>query len=117
MDMKEKKPVHQGPEKNPMKPFIYYYLIVLIVLMVINALGFSSLFRTEVREVPYNELIRQVVGDQAVELRFLLPSVDANRYPYQEEAEYIQALLENIGLKEVFVLSPIWGFPRSLYSP
>lgn len=42
------------------------------------------------------ELIREVVGDQAVELRFLLPSVDANRYPYQEEAEYIQALLENI---------------------
>jgi peptide/nickel transport system substrate-binding protein len=42
------------------------------------------------------ELIREVVGDQAVELRFLLPTVDANRYPYQEEAEYIQALLENI---------------------
>ena len=42
------------------------------------------------------ELIREVVGDQEVELRFLLPAVDANRYPYQEEAEYIQALLENI---------------------
>lgn len=42
------------------------------------------------------ELIREVVGDQAVELRFLLPNGDANRYPYQEEAEYIQALLENI---------------------
>ena len=42
------------------------------------------------------ELIREVVGEQAVELRFLLPSVDANRYPYQEEAEYMQALLENI---------------------
>ncbi len=41
-------------------------------------------------------LIREVVGDQAVELRFLLPSVDANRYPYQEVAEYIQSLLENI---------------------
>ena len=42
------------------------------------------------------ELIREVVGDQEVELRFLLPAVDANRYPYQEEAEYIQALLENL---------------------
>ena len=42
------------------------------------------------------ELIRQAVGDQEVELLFLLPTVDANRYPYQEEAEYIQALLENI---------------------
>ena len=42
------------------------------------------------------ELIREVVGDQEVELLFLLPGVDANRYPYQEEAEYIQSLLENI---------------------
>ncbi|MFR4335932.1 MAG: hypothetical protein ACLT3D_08420 [Lawsonibacter sp.] len=31
-----------------------------------------------------------------MELLFLLPGVDANRYPYQEEAEYIQSLLENI---------------------
>ena len=60
MDMKEKKPTHQGPDKNSMKPFLYYYLIVVVVLMVINALGFSSLFQREVREVPYNELIRQV---------------------------------------------------------
>ena len=37
-----------------------------------------------------------MVGDQEVELLFLLPGVDANRYPYQEEAEYIQSLLENI---------------------
>lgn len=42
------------------------------------------------------QLIRQVVGDQEVELKFLLPSGDVNRYPYQEEAEYIQSLLENI---------------------
>ena len=42
------------------------------------------------------ELIRQVVGEEPVELLFLLPDVDANRYPYQEEAEYLQALLENI---------------------
>ena len=41
-------------------------------------------------------LIKEVVGEQAVELTFLLPGVDAVRYPYQEEAEYIQALLENI---------------------
>lgn len=41
-------------------------------------------------------LIREVVGDKAVELRFLLPGVDANRYPYQEVSEYIQSILENI---------------------
>lgn len=42
------------------------------------------------------ELIREVVGDKEVELLFLLPGCDTTRYPYQEEAEYIQSLLENI---------------------
>lgn len=41
-------------------------------------------------------LIREVVGDQPVSLRFLLPSVDVKRYPYQEQAEYLQSLLQNI---------------------
>lgn len=63
-------------------------------------LNYTSPFYVE-QPVQYDpdqgmELIRQVVGDQEVELLFLLPTVDANRYPYQEEAEYIQALLENI---------------------
>ena len=63
-------------------------------------LSYTSAFYEE-QPVTYDpergmELIREVVGDQPVELRFLLPTVDANRYPYQEEAEYIQALLENI---------------------
>lgn len=63
-------------------------------------LNYTSPFYAE-QPVSYDpekgmELIRQVVGDQEVELLFLLPTVDANRYPYQEEAEYIQALLENI---------------------
>ena len=63
-------------------------------------LNYTSPFYAE-QPVSYDpekgmELIREVVGDQEVELLFLLPTVDANRYPYQEEAEYIQALLENI---------------------
>ncbi len=63
-------------------------------------LNYTSPFYSE-QPVDYDpeggmELIRQVVGSEKVELRFLLPTVDSNRYPYQEEAEYIQALLENI---------------------
>lgn len=63
-------------------------------------LNYTSPFYSE-QSVNYDpekgmSLIREVVGDAEVELRFLLPNGDANRYPYQEEAEYIQALLENI---------------------
>ncbi len=63
-------------------------------------LSYTSAFYAE-QPVRYDPeqgaaLIRQAVGDQPVELLFLLPNGDVNRYPYQEEAEYIQALLENI---------------------
>lgn len=78
-------------------------------------LNYTSAFYEE-QPVNYDpeqgaELIRQAVGDQPVELLFLLPAVDANRYPYQEEAEYIQALLENIEGTDIKVTIQLmdWG--------
>ena len=54
------------------------------------------------------ELISEVIGDTDVTLEFLLPTVDANRYPYQEEAEYIQAILLELGIKSNITLME-WG--------
>lgn len=54
------------------------------------------------------ELIKEVVGDQDITLEFLLPTVDANRYPYEEEAVYIQAVLEELGIKSNITLLE-WG--------
>ena len=38
--------------KNPKKPFIYYYLLVLLIVMVLNALVFPSVMERSVQEVP-----------------------------------------------------------------
>lgn len=43
--------------KNPKKPFIYYYLLVLLIVMVLNALVFPSVMERSVQEVPYSEFI------------------------------------------------------------
>lgn len=46
--------------KNPKKPFIYYYLLVLLIVMVLNALVFPSVMERSVQEVPYSEFITQL---------------------------------------------------------
>ena len=43
-----------------MKLFLYYYLIIMVITFVINALGFSSLFKPKVELVTYNEFKEQI---------------------------------------------------------
>ena len=47
-------------EGNPKKPFIYYYLLVLLIVMVLNALVFPSVMERSVQEVPYSEFIARL---------------------------------------------------------
>ncbi|EEG53101.1 ATP-dependent metallopeptidase HflB, partial [[Clostridium] asparagiforme DSM 15981] len=46
--------------KNPKKPFIYYYLLVLLIVMVLNALVFPSVMERSIQEVPYSEFVTQL---------------------------------------------------------
>ena len=46
--------------KNPKKPFIYYYLLVLLIGMVLNALVFPSVMERSIQEVPYSEFVTQL---------------------------------------------------------
>jgi peptide/nickel transport system substrate-binding protein len=51
------------------------------------------------------ELVAEVIGDETVEARLLVPSFQLNRYPYQAHAEYAQARLQSIGIEaEIEVL-------------
>ena len=62
METSDKKPNNnQGNSgKNPMKVFLYYYLIIMVITFIINAMGFSSLFKQKVELVTYNEFKEQV---------------------------------------------------------
>ena len=62
METSDKKPNNNQDNsgKNPMKVFLYYYLVIMVITFIINAMGFSSLFKQKVELVTYNEFKEQV---------------------------------------------------------
>ncbi|MEG2252974.1 MAG: ATP-dependent metallopeptidase FtsH/Yme1/Tma family protein, partial [Clostridia bacterium] len=50
--------------KSPKKPLIFYYLMAMIVLMLLNALVFPALFSPKVTEVGYNQFLSMVEQNQ-----------------------------------------------------
>jgi len=54
--------------KSPKKPLIFYYLIAMLVLMLLNALVFPMLFATPVKEVGYNDFLTMIDAKQVNEV-------------------------------------------------
>ena len=54
--------------KSPKKPLIFYYLIAMLVLMLLNALVFPMLFATPVKEVGYNDFLSMIDAKQVDEV-------------------------------------------------
>ena len=44
----------------PKKPLIYYYLIALVILMLLNVFLFPSMLERQVYEVPYSQFLDMV---------------------------------------------------------
>jgi len=47
-------------EKNPKKPIMYYYIITLIIVMILNAYIFPSLLQQEVTQTDYGTFLTQI---------------------------------------------------------
>lgn len=54
--------------KNPKKPLVFYYLIAMIVLMLLNALVFPSLMTPHVQEVGYSDFLNMIEEKQVEEV-------------------------------------------------
>ncbi len=54
--------------KNPKKPLIFYYFIVMLVMMVLNALVFPMLLATPVTEVGYDQFLTMIDQKQVKEV-------------------------------------------------
>ena len=78
---------HKTPSK---KPLIFYYVISLIVLMLLNALLFPALLQPRVMEVGYSDFltmvddgrVTEVVMDEAGEQILFLAKDDADKDKY-----------------------------------
>ena len=55
-------------DKSPKKPLIFYYLIAMVVLMLLNALVFPAMMSTPVAEVGYNDFLTMIENRQVKEV-------------------------------------------------
>ena len=55
-------------DKSPKKPLIFYYLIAMVVLMLLNALVFPMLMSTPVTEVGYNDFLNMIANKKVKEV-------------------------------------------------
>ncbi len=55
-------------DKSPKKPLIFYYLIAMVVLMLLNALVFPAMMSTPVAEVGYNDFLTMIENRQVREV-------------------------------------------------
>ncbi len=55
-------------DKSPKRPLIFYYLIAMVVIMLLNALVFPLLFSTPVTEVGYNDFLTMIEEKRVAEV-------------------------------------------------
>ncbi len=70
-------------DKSPKRPLIFYYLIAMVVLMLLNALVFPAMLATPVTEVGYNDFLAMIDNKQVKEVameedQILFTATDAN---------------------------------------
>ena len=117
--------------KNPKKPFIYYYLLVLLIVMVLNALVFPSVMERSVQEVPYSEFVTQLDQEKVkdvyvtdTEIQYTLKDQQWGGYktgPMENEADLL-ARLQKAGVadyrKEIPTqASPLLSFLMTWVAP
>ena len=54
----------EQPKRPPKKSWLYYYAVVMLVTMLLNALVFPSVMERQVKEVGYNEFLSMVDSGQ-----------------------------------------------------
>ncbi len=52
--------IYMKEEKNPKKPIIFYYVITLVILMILNVFIFPSIMQPEVTTVEYSTFLTQI---------------------------------------------------------
>ena len=50
--------------KTPRKPFIFYYIVVLLILMLINMFVMPTIREASIKKVDYNEFMNMTLNKQ-----------------------------------------------------
>lgn len=55
-------------KKTPKKPLIFYYIVAMLVLLLLNALLFPTLLGNQVKQVDYGTFLAKIEADQVKEV-------------------------------------------------
>lgn len=62
--------INDEPRKPPKKPLVYYAVIAMIVIMLLNALVYPSMMRAEVKEVGYDQFLEMIDENKVTEVAY-----------------------------------------------
>ena len=62
--------VNDEQRKPPKKPLVYYAVIAMIVIMLLNALVYPSMMRAEVKEVGYDQFLEMIDENKVTEVAY-----------------------------------------------
>ena len=83
--------------KSPRKPLIYYYVIIMLAIMLINAFVMPRLMQRQIIEVPYSEFLKKLESGQISEV-----SRDSYQIVFTDRSQppiiYKTGLMEDPGL-------------------
>ena len=58
--------------KTPRKPFIFYYIIVLLVLMLVNMFVMPMIREASIKKVDYNEFMNMTLNKQIKKVEIMI---------------------------------------------
>ena len=62
--------INDEQRKPPKKPLVYYAVIAMIVIMLLNALVYPSMMRAEVKEVGYDQFLEMIDENKVTEVAY-----------------------------------------------
>ena len=66
--------------KTPRKPFIFYYIVVLLILMLINMFVMPTIREASIKKVDYNEFMNMTLNKQIKKVGSLVKYIIFSRY-------------------------------------
>ena len=115
---------NEDDNKSPRKPFIYYYLIVMIVMILFNALMVPWIQSRTVIEVPYSTFLEKVDAGQVTdvartdsEIQFIAPTGEKDRNGNENYATYKTGPWPDEQLTERLLAHKEINFQKTIVEP
>lgn len=87
-------------DKNSKRPFIYYYIIALIILMILNIFVFPSVFKGKVKEVEYSTFLSKIGSGEVKKVEIEDNQISFTVKENEKEVLYVTGRIEDSQLVE-----------------